>query len=672
MMKRYLLLILVAVLPLSVLADGLTIEQVAQMRMVGSAAISPQGGQIAYTVIVPRTPFKDDDGAAWSELHVTDTRGNSRPFVTGPGRVAQIDWLADGSMITFLANRADDKHTVFYGIPSAGGEARRLVALETAVTRYAVSPDGTQVALLAREPEPAERAELRRRGFSQKIHEEDWLETGVWIAPINGEGEARRLPVEGTVHQLKWSPDGTRLALAVAPTPSVDDSLVMLRVRVVDANTGDVLARIENPGKLGDLAWSPDGEYLALLSVVDQHDPREGRLVVVPSAGGEQVDLIPGLLGHVWSVDWIDARTLAFISHEGTYSRLGTIRRDGRNQRTVLRSGGPVWTSLSIARNGEMALTASTPAHPTELFHLPRNSSNARRLTNSNPWLDDVRLARQEVVRYPARDGLEIEGILIYPLDYQEGQRYPLILQVHGGPEAHYSNAWLSLYHTPGQAAASRGFAVFYPNYRASTGRGVEFSMLDHYDPAGKEFDDYVDGVDHLIEMGLVDRERVGITGGSYGGYATAWGSTFYSHRFAAGVMSVGISDATMMMALGDIPWEMYLVHLRVWPWENWDLYRERSPLFHVTKHRTPLLILHGEADTRVHPGHSLALFRMLKVLDQAPVRLVLYPGEGHGNQRAASRYDYSLRQMRWFEHYLQGEGGAPPPYELDYSGIRP
>src|SRR5690606_10376519 len=133
---------------------------------------------------------------------------------------------------------------------------------------------------------------------------------------------------------------------------------------------------------------------------------------------------------------------------------------------------------------------------------------------------------------------------------------------------------WLTHYHTPGQVAAARGFAVFYPNYRASTGRGAAFAKLDHRDPAGKEFDDIVDGVDHLIETGLVDGQRVGVTGGSYGGYATAWLSTAYSERFAAGVMAVGISDATMMMALGDIPHEMYLVHTRVWPWEDWDLYR--------------------------------------------------------------------------------------------------
>lgn len=670
MRTRTLLLLVSLALVAPAFADGLTIEQVAQMRAVGQAEIAPQGGRIAYTVVVPRTPMSDEDGPAWTELHVADASGESRRFVGSPSRVGRIAWTPDGTRVLFLEKRTDDAHTALYGIAADGGEATRLATLHASITGFAISPDGSQVALMAREPDPPGRAERQGHGFTQRVHEEDWLHTGIWIAPLDGNGDARRLMVEGTVHQAHWSPDGSRLALAVAPTPSVDDSYMFVRVRIVDAETGEVLVRIDNPGKLEDIAWSPDGEYLALISAASENDPLAGRLVVVPSAGGEQVDLLPGLLGHVIAIDWIDARTLAFISHEGTAARLGTIRRDGRNQRTVLRSGGAIWASLSVARNGEMALRASTPAHPVELFHLPRSSNSPRRLTDSNPWLSEVRLARQEVIRYAARDGLEIEGILMYPLDYIEGTRYPLIVQVHGGPEAHYSDGWLSFYHTPGQVAAARGFAVFYPNYRASTGRGVEFSMLDHRDPAGRQFDDYVDGVDHLVEMGLVDVARVGITGGSYGGYATAWGATYQSERFAAAVMAVGISDATMMMALGDIPWEMYLVHLRVWPWEDWDLYRERSPLYHAANHRTPLLIMHGEEDTRVHPGHSLALYRILRVLDQAPVRLVLYPGEGHGNSRAASRYDYSLRQMRWFEHYLMGEGGAPPPFEIDYPEI--
>jgi dipeptidyl aminopeptidase/acylaminoacyl peptidase len=278
-----------------------------------------------------------------------------------------------------------------------------------------------------------------------------------------------------------------------------------------------------------------------------------------------------------------------------------------------------------------------------------------------------MKFAKQEVVKYKARDGLELEGILIRPLNEEKGKRYPLVLHVHGGPEAHYSNGWITRYADLGQVAAAKGMASFYPNYRGSTGYGVEFSMKGQKEAAGKEFDDLIDGVDHLIKMGLVDEKKVGITGGSYGGYATAWGSTYYSHRFAAGVMFVGLSNLVSCAGTTDIPQEMFLVHHRKWLWDDWNYHLNASPVKHVEKHKTPLLILHGKNDPRVHPSQSLELYRHLKVRNQAPVRLVLYPGEGHGNRRAASRLDYNIRLLQWMEHYLQGPGGAMPAMDIEY-----
>ena len=291
-----------------------------------------------------------------------------------------------------------------------------------------------------------------------------------------------------------------------------------------------------------------------------------------------------------------------------------------------------------------------------------------KRLTESNPWLANIRLAQQEVVKYTARDGIEIQGLLVHPLDEKPGQRYPLILSVHGGPEAHERNGWLTNYSRPGQVAAARGFAVFYPNYRGSTGMGKGFSELGQGDEAGAEFNDLVDGVDALVNSGLVDGDHVGVTGGSYGGYAAAWCATALSDRFAASVMFVGISDTISKKGTTDIPNEDFLVHARRRPWDDqWHFFLERSPIYYVKSAHTPILILGGKNDTRVHPSQSLLLYRFLKTIGQVPVRLVLYPGEGHGNRKFGARLDYNLRMMQWLEHYLKGPGGPPPPYEIDY-----
>ena len=275
--------------------------------------------------------------------------------------------------------------------------------------------------------------------------------------------------------------------------------------------------------------------------------------------------------------------------------------------------------------------------------------------------------ADQVPVRWTARDGLELEGVLIYPLGYVQGRRYPTIMYVHGGPESHESNGWLTSYSRPGQVAAARGFAVFYPNYRGSTGRGVEFSKMGQADAAGKEFEDLIDGIDYLIDQGIADPDAIGVTGGSYGGYASAWCATFYSERFAASVMFVGISDNVSKVGTTDIPEEMFLVHHRKHLWDDWEYFLERSPIRHVQKNQTPTLILHGKEDPRVHPSQSLELHRHLKTLGQAPVRLVLYEGEGHGNRKAASRLDYNLRMLRWMEHFLQQQNAESPDFEIDY-----
>lgn len=646
---------------------GMTLEQLAGLRTVAQAKVSPDGRQVAYTLSVPRTLGSDDDGPAWAELHLADAGGASRGFVTGKVNVAGIAWLPDGQDIAYLAKRQGDEVRALYRIPVGGGESRVVAKLKGDIASFSLSPDGRQVALLATAQESDELKALKKRGFTQKVYEEDWRATELWIAPVGEDGTApRRVPVQGSVQSVAWSPAGDRLALVVTPRQLTDDTLVFGKVRII-APDGRVLGRVDNPGKLGPMAWSTDGAYLALLSAEDKHDAQFGRLTVVGKDGGAQRDLLPGLPGHVIDVDWRDGNRVVFVSHEGVEARVGEIGADGSGQRTLLALGGPIWTSLSVSRRGDVALVGSTPQHPAEAFLLAADAAQARKLDDSNPWLREVRLARQEVVRYTARDGLQIEGLLVHPLQRRGNARVPLITVVHGGPESHYSNGWQTVYSQPVQVAAARGFASFLPNYRSSTGRGVAFSKLGFGKPGMGEFDDVVDGVDHLVATGLVDKARVGITGGSYGGYASAWGATYYSERFAAAVMFVGISDQASLVTGGDIPWEQHLVHMGKWPWEDPDLYRQQSPITHAAKSRTPTLILHGEADPRVPPMQSYMLYRYLKLAGQAPVRLVLYPGEGHGNLRAASRYDYSLRLMQWMAHYLTGKGGEPPAYQLEY-----
>ena len=642
-------------------------------RSVIAAEPSPDGRQIAFLRTSPRRALEDDSGRAWVELYVLDADGGIVPFVTGEVSVGGPTWISDDELV-FATRRDGDDNRALYRISTRGGEARKLFEHETGVGAFDISADGRRLAFLAREERDGDREALGKQGFNQEIFEENLVYTRLHVADLaSGEGpgdrDVRTLDIEGSVRSVQFAPDGQRLLVGVTPTPLVDDGFVALQLQVVDLD-GRVTARIETEGKLGRAAWSPDGRHIALVGSVDRNDPAPGRLMVVAAGGGAPRDLLPGLEAHVATFDWRDDGTLTYVVDVGAETEVAAIAVDGSNRRTLLPAGEVVIRSIDAAAGGQTVLVAHTPRHPTELYTLAGPAATRR--TTSNEWLADLRFAEQTVVKHKARDGLDLEGILIYPLDYERGRRYPLIIVPHGGPESHDQNGWLTGYSSFGQVAAARGIAVFYPNYRGSTGRGVEFSKISQADATGPEFDDLVDAVDHLIEIGLVDGDKVGISGASYGGYASAWGTTFYSERFAASIPFVGISNAISKMGTTDIPQEMYDVHHRKWLWDDWEYFEKASPIYYATRNRTPTLILHGEDDPRVHHSQSLELYRMLKLLDQAPVRLVFYPGEGHGNARSAARLDYALRTLRWMEHYLIGPGGEPPDSDIDYAAYLP
>lgn len=653
--------------------DTITPLDVSRMKSVSSQAISPDGKSIAYTLRVQRDPLKGKNGSAWTELHVVDSEtGKSRPFITGHVSISGVAWTPDGRGISFLTKRGDNKNTSIYVIPIDGGEARKLIEHSTSISSYDWKHDGKQIAFLAKDKDDPAEKKLRDKGFNAEGYEENLKPTRIWIAnaEFDSDKEARLLDVAGSASELNWSPDGTLIAAAFAPTPLIDHYYMYRRIRVLNAETAEVVQKLNNPGKIGHLGWSPDSSKLAFLSGEDINDPSEGRLWIATLGIDGFLDVTAGYLPNVIEFHWSSNSQLQFLAHNSCLSEFGTIDLDKTQAKLTVTSqpDDVVFESVSFSDStGNAAMVGHSPSHLPEIFTAANNLKSPTRLTDVNPWLNEKRLAKQEIVTYTARDGQTVEGVLLRPLDEEPGKRYPLQLFVHGGPESHVSNGWISYYSYPGQVAAAKGYAVFHPNYRGSTGRGIAFAKDHQADYGGKEFDDLLDGVDHLVKSGLVDRAKVGVTGGSYGGFASAWCATKHSEHFAASVMFVGISNQISKSGTTDIADEMFHVHARKRIWDDWEFFLKRSPIYYVEQARTPILILHGKEDTRVHPSQSMELYRNLKILDQTPVRLVLYPGEGHGNRNAAARYDYSLRLHRWMDHYLQGKGGKVPPFEIDH-----
>ena len=654
------LLFFIVLLPSQMLfgqEQGMTPDDIANLEYVSSAKISSDGGKIAYTVVKQADPTKENVAASL-HLWVYDLETKtSTPFIT-QGSVTGVAFRPRHESITFLTRRDDDKTTSLYEIPLTGGEAIKVLEFESSITSYEWSPEGQQLVFLAKEKTD----KIPALPYEPIIYEENLLLTRAYLA---SPGETPKLlPIEGQCYAAHWSPDGSKLSISSAPTALVDDSYMKQSINILEAASMQTLNRLEPKAKLGSFAWSTDSKKLAYIAGSDIHDPTAGRLWVTDIIEGTPENLQPGFKGKFEAIQWIDSKTIQFLASEGVYTTLGQINANGKKLQKVIDKGNTALSSFSSSALGTTALVGSTGDHPNELFILEGNSLS--RLTQSNNWLAERKLGKQEVINYKAKDGLELEGLLILPVDYREGTRYPLITVVHGGPESHYKNGWLTAYSSPGHMGAANGYMVFYPNYRGSTGRGEQFAKSSQGDPGGLEFDDVIDGIDHLIDAGMVDGTKVGVTGGSYGGYATAWMSTRHTERFAAGVMFVGISNNLSKWGTSDIPEEMFLVHSKKRIWDDYEFFLKRSPIYYADKSKTPLLIMAGAGDTRVDPGQSKELYRHIKTRTNTPVRLVLYPGEGHGNRKATARYDYSLRMMRWFNRYLKQEGFDMPSKELD------
>ncbi len=644
-------------------ARPMTPEDVAKLESVGTMAVSPDGKSIAFTTSsLPDVTEGEENGGFKGELKVATAPDMARAYLPDDISPSGVTFSPDGSMITFMWTK-DDEDRAVWGVPMNGGTYRKLATVEDAGVRsYKFSPDGKLIYMLTDPVEDEQRTTQKEAGFNAKVYEEEARPARLFVAAMGDEIDEnpREIPLPGFVSAFDIAPDGSFAIVDTAPTPLVDDSYTKKRVNIIDLDDGSVRAVVATPGKIEDVEISPDSTQLSLIAGIDMNDPAATTLHLVDTSTGEYRALNQGAPEAAVDAEWLDDGRLAAVIHVGAQSVLRFYNFDGSVGGEV-DPGELILTRVEEA-GGTLAFAANAPQHPTELFVW--NDGAFDRWTSHNPWLSEITFGNQRIYQYTATDGTTIEGVLIEPVGGAPRGGAPTIMNVHGGPEAHESNGWQTAYSKPGQVAAGQGYAVFLPNYRGSTGYGTAFSKAHQGRYTDPEFRDIVDAKKALVADGITDTDRTGITGGSYGGYASAWGSTYYSDEYAASVMFVGISNQVSKFGTGDIPYEMYNVHSLKWPWDDWEAMLRVSPVYHVDKANTPTLIMHGEEDTRVDPGQSLELYRSIKVRKpEVPVRLVFYPGEGHGNRIAASRYDYNLRMMEWFDTYLKtGDRRAEMP----------
>ena len=632
-------------------------EDVVALKLVTEVQISPDGERIAYVLRKPRDEGEKPGGYRY-EIWLTDRKGTENRRLTLEGVNSRSPrWSPDGTLLYFLSRREPETHTQVYALPLKGGEAYPVTQALNSVGGFAVSPDGKWLVYRMVDPENDAEKKARVAGKDWKVFEKDYKHARLWLLNLN-HGDQQVLTTEDfTVWDFTWAPNSQEIIFTASDKPFTDHSYMFKRIYRIPISEKEARLLYDPQAKIGSMRVSPDGSRLAFLAGVDTHDPASGTLFILDLNTGKVVNISGDFEGTNRFVDWWDNRRVITVAEQGVYTNLLLWELKQRTFRPLL-ARGPVFFSVSLHRESHnFAFAGNTPEHPNEVF-IATKKGKYRRLTDSNDWLKEIRLADQEVVRWKARDGLEIEGVLLKPLDFEAGKRHPLIVQIHGGPEAAYHHGWVTYYSRWSQLLAARGYLVLMPNYRGSTGRGVQFSKADHKDLAGAEFNDVLDGIDDLIEKGWVDRGKVGIGGGSYGGYFSAWAATRHSERFAAAVVFAGISNWISFTGTTDIPRENSLVHWALF-WldseENERLSWERSPLAHIRNARTPTLICHGEKDLRVPIGQGYELYRALEMRN-VPVELVIYPREPHGLLEREHQLDYIKRVLEWYDRYVKGE----------------
>jgi dipeptidyl aminopeptidase/acylaminoacyl peptidase len=642
----------------------LTPEQVTQLQTVSAAVISPDGSQVAYTVSRPRAPEEDTLPGlrARSELWVVAASGGEpRPVIVAPASAGSPAWSPDGSQLAFLYQ--GQVHVVD---ANERGEPEPLTAHPAGVMSFRWSPDGSALAFAARVPEDPADLERRRRGDDVQVAEGAYLP---WVYPLQAprpvrlhvqdllSGEVEVLtPAEWMVRDMVWAPDSHRLAVQVTEGRDADSEQMFRQIWMVSRGGASPEVFAPTAGKLGPMTFSPDGTQLAWLGAIALNDPIAQSLFVgEPGQAGRL--LTPGWEATITALTWHEPDAIHVVAVESTRTAVHRVSAATGEASFVMGRGAEIFQMMTLAADGRTAaFPASTWQHPQEVFVGDLRAGSLARSTHHNPFLEGIRLGVQETVSYTARDGLRIDGILIHPLDRPAGEgRPPLAILPHGGPEGIDLDGWGTNALYPAQVLAGAGYAVFRPNYRASGGRGVDFSRGDHRDLGGREFDDVLDGIDYLHAQGLADGNRVGISGTSYGGFFSAWAGTRHADRFRLAIPFAGISNWMSFTGTTDIPWEMSLVHWDLLPWENPLLMWERSPLAWISESSTPMVIGHGLVDERVHPEQMIQLHQFLR-LRGVPTELVLYPREPHGLLERQHQLDYMRRILEAFETYVRPE----------------
>ncbi len=654
----FLVLTCALVLPTSATTQTrpITVDDLFQIKSVGSPEISPEGKWVAYTV---RATSLEDEKSETRVWMIPSQGGPAIPMTAAGYSASSPRWSPDGKYLSFTASRGDSKTQVWV-LNRLGGEAQQLTEVEQGISAYEWSPDGTKLLLTIRDAEEEEEGEEESK--TQKPWVIDRLQfkrdgtgyltgdrhTHLYVFEVDSKELKQITSGDFDEGQASWSPDGARVAFVSNRTgnPDGNSNSDIWVVRTDNADKGQTLLQVTtNPGADNGPAWSPDGELITFVTVTEPEAIwyATNHLAVASLDGSDPEVLTESLDRNVRSPCFSpDGEAIYFGLEDSAEDHLAIIDLQSGDIKRPL-SGQLSARSFAFGPNGMIAALASRTDLPSEVFLLEQGKLS--QLTHVNgDFLSGVTLAEVKNVQFPSRDGTEIEGFIYLPPGYDEAMRYPTLLRIHGGPVSQYRHS----FSFDAQLFAAHGYVVVLTNPRGSSGYGQSFSQALWADWG--DYEDVMAGVDYAIEQGFADPDRLGVGGWSYGGILTDHVIT-KTDRFKAAI--TGASEVLYVANYGHDHYQLQWEKELGLPWENREAWERISPFNRVENIMTPTLVMGGEQDWNVPIQNSEQLYQALKRLGR-DVQLVVYPGQSHGLRVPSYQKDRLERYLAWYDRYVK------------------
>jgi dipeptidyl aminopeptidase/acylaminoacyl peptidase len=621
---------------------------------------------------------KDERRLAWARdskafVFVSD-RDNSKPQIywmaLQPGEarkltdesegVRQLEFSRDGRWLAYDTGGSGAKRQIkLIDLTDVSAEAAALTKHETGVEAWRWRSDSSGMLFTAREADQAIHEQRKKLGFDVRVNAMEEPAANLWTIDVATKQEARLTSLDGfRAQKPKVSPDGRYAAFLGQSTGRYATDWDQ-EVFLVDLQTGESRRITENRQQENDFEFSPDSRWLAYTGPESGEEYRATKIFLAPTAGGEPRKLLgdwiyDGAIGF-WKPD---SSSIYFAATLGVNHQILQAALDG-GEPEQLTSGNHQLRIQRDADSGVILIARTTPTTPQELF-----AANIDGLNSPERWTKLTRLAEDfsrfqlgesESIRWSSTDGSQVEGMLIKPVGYEAGKRYPLIVQVHGGPAGTSMSGFSDSWGTYAHVFAGKGYAVLQPNYRGSSGYGEDFRREISGDYFRQGFDDIMTGVDYLIEKGIADPENLGHMGWSAGGHWSNWALT-HTDRFKAISSGAGAVNWISMWAQSDMQTNREF-YFQGKPYENPEHYREVSPITYIKNAKTPTLILCGTDDPRVPNAQSRELYVSLQNLG-VPVEYLEFPGMPHGLTKPRYQFVKMEAELAWFEKWIRGKDG--------------